>query len=146
MCDGRGRQVSAILGEVRTEVEALHDFFTAWFNGALPRTDEVFAQGLGDHLHQSFEMMQPSGAVFDHDGTLSGLRQAWGANPDFRIEIRDLRILGEWPGLVLAEYVEAQFGARNTIPSDNLRRSTVLFERREGRLLWRHLQETALTG
>jgi hypothetical protein len=138
--------VSAVLGEVQAEVVALHDFFTCWFTGALPRTDSDFAKGLGDHLHPAFEMVQPSGEIFDHDGTLSGLRQAWGVNPDFRIEIRDVRILGVWPGLVMAEYVEAQFGARNSVPSDNLRRSTALFERQGDRLLWRHLHETALAG
>ncbi len=146
MRDGGGWKVSAILGEVHAEVVALHDFFTAWFNGTVDRTDAIFNHGLGDHLHSDFEMVQPSGVVFDLDGTLGGLRQAWGVNPDFRIEIRDVRILGEWPGLVLAEYVEAQFGARNTIPSDNLRRSTALFERKGGRLLWRHLHETALAS
>jgi hypothetical protein len=47
-------------------------------------------------------------------------------------------------GLVLATYVEAQSGARNTTPADNLRHSTVLFERTGDRLVWRHLHETAV--
>jgi hypothetical protein len=41
-------------------------------------------------------------------------------------------------------YVEDQSGARNTTPADNLRRSTVLFERMAVRLVWRHLHETAI--
>ena len=59
-------------------------------------------------------------------------------------------MLGEWPPgetgarLVLATYVEAQSGARNTTPADNQRHATVLFERMAGRLVWRHLHETAL--
>jgi hypothetical protein len=63
---------------------------------------------------------------------------------------RNVRVLGEWPqgeleaGLVLATYVEAQTGARNTTPADNLRHSTVLFERTGERLVWRHLHETAV--
>jgi hypothetical protein len=62
--------------------------------------------------------------------------------------VRDVRVLGEWPGarLVLAAYVEAQTGARNTTPADNLRHSTVLFERIAGRLVWRHLHETAFAA
>jgi hypothetical protein len=146
MRDGGGRQVSETLGEVHAEVEALHDFFTGWFNGTLPETDAAFQGGFADHAHAEFRMVQPSGAAHDLDDILTALRGAWGGNPGFRIEIRDVRVLGEWPaaGLVLAAYIEAQFGALNSTPPDNLRRSTVLFERRGGRLLWRHLHETAL--
>ncbi len=134
-----------LLGEVRAEIEVLHDFFTGWFNGTLPESDEVFAHGLADHFHTDFEIVLPSGTVCDRDGLLTPVRQAWGTNPDFRAVVRDVRILGEWPqaGLVLAAYVEDQHAARNTISPDNLRHSTVLFERMAGRLVWRHLHETA---
>ncbi len=139
--------MSETLAEVRAEIETLHDFFTAWFNGTLPATGEIFAQGLADHLHPDFEIVLPSGTVHDRDGLLTPVRQAWGTNPDFRTGTRDVRVLGEWPqagaGLVLAAYVEDQSGARNTTPADNLRHSTVLFERRAERLVWRHLHETA---
>ena len=145
MRDGRGRQVSDTLAEVRDEIETLHDFFTGWFNGTLPESGEVFAQGLTDHLHPDFEIVLPSGTVCNRDGLLTPVQQAWGTNPEFRAVVRDVRVLGEWPqaGLVLAAYVEAQTGARNTTPADNLRHATVLFERIAGRLVWRHLHETA---
>jgi hypothetical protein len=112
-----GGMTVALLDEVRDEVVRLHDFFTGWFSGVLPE-----------------------------DALLNGLRAAHGSNPDFRIEIRDTRLLGDWPdcGLVLAGYVEAQFGARNTTPPDNLRRATVLFERGAKGLIWRHVHETAM--
>ena len=141
--------MSGLLAEVCAEIEALHDFFTGWFSGALPQSDEVFARGLADHLHPEFEIVLPSGTVHDRDGILTPVRQAWGTNPGFSAVVRDVRILGDWPhgksgeGLVLAAYVEAQTGARNTTPADNLRHSTVLFERMAGRLVWRHLHETA---
>jgi hypothetical protein len=137
--------VSETLAEVRAEIETLHDFFTGWFSGALTDSGEEFARGLGDHLHPEFEIVLPSGTVCDRDGLLTPVRQAWGTNPDFRAVVRDVRILGEWPqaGLVLAAYVEDQHAARNTISPDNLRHSTVLFERMAGRLVWRHLHETA---
>jgi hypothetical protein len=141
--DGR---LSDLGAQVRAEIEALHDFLTGWFSGALPEGDEAFARGLADHLQPDFEIVLPSGTVHDRDGLLTPIRQAWGTNPGFSTTVRDVRVLGEWPaaGLVLAAYVEVQTGARNTTPADNLRRSTVLFERRAGRLLWRHLHETAL--
>ncbi len=139
--------MSDLLGEVRAEIERLHDFFTGWFNGTLPESGEVFAHGLADHFHPDFEIVLPSGTVHDRDGILTPVRQAWGTNPEFRAVVRNVRILGEWPqagaGLVLAASVEDQSGARNTTPADNLRHSTVLFERRSERLVWRHLHETA---
>ena len=145
--------MGGLLGEVRAEIEVLHDFFTGWFSGTLPESGEVFAHGLGDHLHPEFEIVLPSGTVCDRDGLLTPVRQAWGTNPDFRAVVRDVRVLGEWPhgksggesgaGLVLATYVEVQTSARNTTPADNLRHATALFERRAGRLVWRHLHETA---
>ena len=140
--------MSDLLAEVRAEIEALHDFFTGWFSGALPESDEVFARGLADHFHPEFEIVLPSGTVHDRDGILTPVHQAWGTNPGFSAVTRDVRILGEWPqaGLVLAAYVEAQTGARNTTPADNLRHSTVLFEHTGERLLWRHLHETAFAG
>jgi len=144
--------MSNVLAEVRAEVEELHDFFTGWFGGALPRSDEVFARGLADHLHPDFEIVLPSGTVHDRDGLLTPIRQAWGSNPGFSATVRDVRVLGEWlpgdsgEGLVLAAYVEVQTGARNTTPADNRRHATVLFERSGGRLIWRHLHETALNA
>jgi hypothetical protein len=146
--------VSETLAEARVEIEVLHDFFTGWFNGTLPATDEIFAHGLADHLHPDFEIVLPSGTVHDRDGILTPVRQAWGTNPEFRTGTRDVRVLGQWPygesgresraGLALVTYVEDQSGARNTTPADNLRRSTVLFERMAVRLVWRHLHETAI--
>lgn len=137
--------MSQTLKDVRAEIEARHDFFTAWFNGTLPATAEVFANGLADHFHPDFEIVLPSGTVHDHDGILTPVRKAWGTNPGFRATVHDVRVLGEWPkvGLVMAAYVEDQSSARNTIPPDNLRHSTVLFERAGGHLIWRQLHETA---
>jgi len=133
-----------LLSEVRAEIVRLHDFFTGWFSGALPH--DAFEDGVAARLHAGFENVQPAGKVLTRAVLLDSLRGAHGSNPDFRIEIRDTRLLGDWPdcGLVLATYIEAQFGARNTTPSDNLRRATVLFERNPDHLIWRHVHETAM--
>ncbi|HUS54539.1 MAG TPA: hypothetical protein VMY41_11115 [Thermohalobaculum sp.] len=136
--------MSALPGEVRLEIERLHDFFVGWFQGIIVKT--AFEDQVTARLHPEFENIQPSGRALPRDILLTGLHNAWGSNPDFRIEIRDTRIMGAWPdcGLILAGYVEAQFGARNTNPPDNLRRSTVLFERSASGLVWRYIQETAM--
>lgn len=137
--------MTPVLDDIRDEIEALHRFLENWFTGALERSDAMFDAGLADHLHADFEMVQPAGGVHGRAATLEMVRGGWGSNPDFRIAIRDVRLVADWPdaGLVLAGYVEVQAGARNS-PADNARRSTVLFERGSGRLLWRHLHETAL--
>jgi hypothetical protein len=136
----------ALLEEVTAEIERLHDFFAGWFQGTIP--DDAFEDGIANRLHPEFENVQPAGHILTCDTLLGPLRGARGVNPGFRIEVREVRILGQWPGagLVLAGYVEAQFGARNTVPSDNLRRSTVLFERMDDALVWRYVHETALNN
>jgi hypothetical protein len=134
-----------VLGEAQVEIERLHQFLTDWFGGKLQQRAAVFETGLADHLHDDFEMVQPAGKVFGRMATLEMIRGGWGTNPAFRIAISNVRLLGDWPaaGLALAGYVEHQCGARNSL-TENARRSTVLFERRDGHLKWRHLHETAL--
>ena len=136
--------MSVLLDEVRLEVERQHDFFVGWFQGTIDQTQ--FEDQVEERLHPEFENVQPSGRVLPRKTLLTALHSAWGSNPEFQIEIRDTRILGSWPdcSLMLAGYVEAQIGARNTTPPDNLRRSTALFERSASGLIWRHIQETAM--
>lgn len=122
------------------EVVRLHQVIDGWFRGDISpdRFDPEFA----DALHPDLENIQPSGAVLTKADLLGPIRAAHGANPDFRITIEEPRLLGVWPGLILATYVELQQGARQSA-AENRRRSTVLFETGD-RLLWRHLQETGL--
>lgn len=127
----------------RAEVERLHAFIEGWFRGTMPK--DTFATGFANRLHAGFENIQPSGKVLSRADLLDPIREAHGSNPEFRIEIRELRLLGAWPEakILQATYVEAQFGARNSDPRND-RRSTVLFEAPLGRLIWRNLQETAV--
>lgn len=132
-----------IEASVRAEVDRLHAFLEGWFRGLLRKEkfDELFA----DRLHESFESVQPSGDVLSRDALISLIHSGFGANGDFRISITNVRVLGSWPkfNLVHATYVESQHGARNSAPRND-RRSTVLFQVINGRLVWRHIQETNL--
>lgn len=132
------------LAAARAEIERLHAFIEGWFRGEL--AEDRFAEGFANRLHTAFENIQPSGRVLSRGELLDPIRAARGANPEFRIEIEDVRLLGAYRDarLIHATYIESQFGARNTTPADNRRRSTVLFEQPVNRLVWRHLQETAL--
>lgn len=81
------------------------------------------------------------------DELLEGIAVGYGSNPDFRIEIREgeLRGFESQGGLALFTYAEYQTGARQTVPADNVRVSTVLFSIGDGstRPLWLHIHETA---
>lgn len=123
------------------EIARLHRIIEGWFRGEIGA--DRFDQDFTDALHPDFENIQPSGLVRTKSDLVEPIRAAQGANPDFRIEIERPRLIGAWPGLILATYVELQTGARNSQPR-NRRRSTVLFETGP-RLIWRHLQETGLS-
>lgn len=127
---------------LRTEVERLHAFISGWFRGEI--VHDAFEAGFTDRMHPEFENIQPSGRVLKRADLIDPIRAAHGSNPDFRITIREPRVLGTWPGLILGTYVEEQSGARNTDPPDNDRRSTALFLSDGPHLIWRHLQETAV--
>lgn len=128
------------LSQAAHEIVRLHRFIDGWYRGE--HAPDRFDPELADVLHDVFENIQPSGKVLTRASLLAPIRAAHGANPNFRITIEEPRLLGTWPGLILASYVESQSGARNSA-AENRRRSTVLFETGD-RLLWRHLQETGL--
>lgn len=125
----------------KAEIERLHDFISGWFRGELPI--DSFDAGFASVLHDEFVNVQPSGAVLARADLLDPIRGAHGANPDFRISIEEPRVIAEYPGAIVATYVEFQQGARNSA-SENRRRSMVLFEVTDDQLIWRHLQETGM--
>ena len=135
-----------LLNDIRAEIEAVHQFISAWFRGEGPSSAAAFAVGLADRFGPGLINIQPAGRVLTCEQLLSSIRDRHGANPQFRIEIGDvaLRHVGS-DGLVLATYVERQSGARQTSP-ENDRISTVLMRRRadDGALEWLHIHETAV--
>lgn len=141
-CDDTGLQQA-----VRAEIEAVHDFLTAWFRGDIADDRETFDDQLTARLAPGLVNIQPAGKVLPRDELLDGIRKAHGANPAFAIQIHNVRIRGAFDpnGLVLATYVELQSGAMNTTPPDNARISTVLLQRDPGenRFSWSHIHETA---
>ena len=84
-----------------------------------------------------------AGVALTRNDLIEAIQNGRGTNPDFKIEIRDPRLLGSWPGLVLFQYVEWQTGARASV-SENRRLSTVLFEKSNTSLSWRYLTEVGL--
>lgn len=135
-----------LLAEIREDIEAVHQFISAWFRGDLPRTAGTFAAGLGDRLASDFVNIQPAGRILTREALLDSIESGHGANPAFRIEIGDVRAkIVDGDDLALATYVERQSGARQS-DARNARISSVLLRRRPdtGTFEWLHIHETAV--
>ena len=127
----------------REEIEALHRFFTGWFQGNLPKEA---LETLETKLAPDFVNVQPAGRLLTKAELLDGIGKGHGHNPDFEIEIHDVVVRWVSPdaNTILATYVELQRGARNTTPATNRRLSTVLFDTSNDAWLWLHVHETKL--
>lgn len=87
-----------------------------------------------------FSMVSPLGRVLDFDALEQLFMLAGGKKLGFRIQLSELRGLALHNGGATVSYREQQTDATG-LHSD--RRSTVVFEKQaDGKVLWRHLQET----
>lgn len=126
---------------IRREIEELHVFFVDWFTGAAPK----------DRLESRFCVAMDADMVFvSPDGTrlgradlIAGFKGAHGANPVFRIAIRDVKVQREIGDLVSATYTEWQRGAARSGRAENGRFTTVLMTRNAPHR-WLHVHETWL--
>lgn len=133
-----------LLPEVRTEIESLHEFFVAWFTGAVENTDEVFARGFVERFDPDFLLIPPAGKQFKLEQLADSIRTAHGSNPEFGISIHHVALRHREGPLVLATYEEWQRNARASTPADNGRVATALFRVTDERLRWLHVHETWL--
>jgi hypothetical protein len=133
------------LEAARDEIVELHEFFVDWFAGRCPDDDDSYRERLLDRLSEQLVYLMPGGNALSYADLRDGMRKAHGSNPDFRIAVRDVTLHHVDDGSMTVSYVEWQRNAKQSKPSDNGRYSTVLFVRgSDGRLRWRHLQETWL--
>ena len=86
-----------------------------------------------------FSMVSPLGRVLDFDALNELFLMAAGKKLGFRIELGELSGIALHDGGATVSYREHQTDATG-LHSD--RRSTVVFEKVEGKILWRHLHET----
>lgn len=127
--------------QVRQDIEDLHDFFVGWYNGKLP--DSAFESEFAARLDPAFTIIMPNGVELDYDSLSYAMRDSFGKNPGFRIEIRNVRLVHATAETAVATYEEWQFQEGDGADSATSRVSTVLFERGE-RLTWLHVHETWL--
>ena len=94
------------------EVVALHEFFEAWFRGAIPDSDKSMGR-LDGALSPQFQIIDPDGNMTcGRDRLLQRLRTAYAIHRDddkpFRICIRNIESFALPDGLVLVTYEEWQ--------------------------------------
>ena len=126
---------------VRNEVEELHRFFVAWFAGEVDKAE--LESRFVPHLEDDLLYITPDGNRIGHDGLLEMIRGAHGANADFRIQVRDVRILRDLGDHLIVTYSEWQKQARFSEPSNNARFTTAILTKARP-FKWLHIHETSL--
>lgn len=126
---------------LREEVELLHRFFARWFNGTAAPAElaEIFLPRMDPETF----FVSPDGYRLERDGLVSMFEEAHGSNPDFRIAVREVRLLREIGDTLLITYSEWQRGARASARSENGRVTSALLRRGQP-FKWLHVHETWL--
>jgi hypothetical protein len=128
---------------VREEIESLHCFFVGWFSGRIEKNKDLFAAEFLKRFDPTFQLIPPAGNLLGLDQLAGLLLSSHGANPEFRIAIRDVQVRQYDSGFVLATYQEWQRGALASTPANNARISSAIFRVDHG-LKWFHVHETWL--
>jgi hypothetical protein len=120
----------AELGEINADVQA-------WYNSAV---DAAVLERLMARFSPQFSMVLPNGATLNRAALHEIFVKNGGQYPGFELAITDMVMVAQYPSGAVVTYNEHQTtrdGKRT------LRRSTAVLERNaEGKIMWRHLQET----
>jgi len=128
--------------QCKTEICELHDFFQAWFTGAMANTDANFAR-FADVMAAGFAIISPSGKLTERPALLTGLHAAHQSQTGIRIWTQNHQLRYQVGDLALLTYEEWQESAAGT----TVRLSTVLFQAQAGApngVVWLHVHETWL--
>lgn len=125
----------------RSAQQQVHDFnqaITLWFRGETSR--ENINELLG-RLHQDFIMVAPDGSVKSHEDLAAWLPTVFGTKQGFSAVADQFIVSYSAHNIAIIVYHEMQ----KTPSAINNRRSSALFiADGEGKIRWRHLQETWL--
>lgn len=123
------------------EVIDAHVAIEQWLGGHAPA--EALAPLL-DRFSSGFSMIALSGASLNRAALDALFGQGHGKRPGLQITVDELNTIDEWPTGAVVGYREVQTdSAGNT----TVRRSTAVFAREaDGRVVWRHLHETPVSG
>lgn len=131
-----------MIEQCKAEICELHDFFQAWFTGALADTNENFAR-FAAVMAEGFAIISPGGVLTERPALLTGLRAAYQRQPSIRIWTQNHQLRHQVGDLALLTYEEWQESEAGT----TARLSTVLFQTQADTpngVVWLHVQETWL--
>ncbi|WP_241648594.1 DUF4440 domain-containing protein [Rosenbergiella collisarenosi] len=121
------------------EVMVAHVLIADWLSGR--QSSPQVCETLLGRFSRNFSMITTQGAVLDIARLSSFFRAQCGARQGLEIDILDMQLVADYKYGAVVTYQERQ---HVTGQPSTLRFSTVVFEvDNEGRLLWRHLHETA---
>lgn len=133
--------MEAVVEDVRREVVDLHAFFVDWFNGTVDR-DHLEPRFLS-HMSEDVVFISPEGRTMGREQLRAAFDQGHGANPGFRIEVRDVEIRRHIGSMVLITYTEWQIGSKTPPHANNARLTSALIETGSPPS-WLHIHETWL--
>lgn len=133
-------------GEIETAIHDIHDFFTAWVGGRCPGDAENFRKNALDRISDDLVAIFPAGRSFgkkDFEGYMASI---YGSNPEFRIQIRNIRISHLGEHMAVVNYEEWQRNAKDSDQPNNGRVTTMVVGERpkDGGVEILHVHETWL--
>ena len=129
------------LNLVQAEIESLHEFFCHWFGGTTP--ESVFESEFLTRFAEDLVFIPPAGRCLGLGDLSESVKAGYASNPNFRVQIRNVKIRRQFGEYVLATYEEWQRNALASTPPNNGRLATVLFHA-GSHLSWLHIHETWL--
>jgi hypothetical protein len=135
-----------VVSECRGEVADVHRFFSAWFQGDVPRTEDAWA-AIANRLAPGFVLITPGGKVVSRRELVEQLRPRYGRYREsgYPIEVRRFEVRHIGDHHVVATYEEWQGRGEDRTG----RLSTAVFERdpsQPNHVRWTHVHETWLPG
>jgi hypothetical protein len=122
------------------ELDDIHVEIAALFDGS---ADEGTLERIMARFAPQFTLVMTSGNALDHAGVRDVFTKLRGARPGSQITIRDMELVAEYASGAVVKYREYQ---RDNAGNANVRRSTAVMELdAQGKVMWRHLQETFCT-
>lgn len=122
------------------EVLDAHQLIQKWLGNK--EAKEEVCETLLARFSPAYSMVTMGGGLLDYPKVNAFFRTQRGARPGLKIGISDMRIMAASDHGATVVYRETQ-----QLPGESptLRFSTVVFEAKQnGRVIWRHLQETAI--
>ncbi len=126
---------------VRLEIEDLHAFFEAWFNGSIDQ-DQLDFRFLS-HMSDDMVFVSTGGRTLGKADFRAAFQKSYGCNPKIRIQVRDVQIEHRIGTTALVTYTEWQTGAGPDQTTKTGRISSALMDVQPS-ILWHHIHETWL--